>query len=149
MCGAGDDEVGRAGLLHEVVGVFEPGEFFTLAGGDAAQGEAGGKRRTDEGGDVLQRLVRCVQAQLVDLDDVGHGGPAVRAEAFFVPPQLMVCVERDSEIDEHGGHKEDEQGDEEGGLFHAVVGGCGHEWCSVWQGAVGGWFAPGGLKTGN
>lgn len=83
-CGAGDEEVGRAVLLHEVIGVFQGGDFFALGGGDGAQGEAGGERREDEGGDFFQRFAGHGVAQLVHLHDVCDGVLAILADALFV-----------------------------------------------------------------
>ena len=112
--GAGDDEVGRAVLLHEVVGVFQGGVFFALGGGDGAQGEAGGERGEDEGGDFLRGLVGHGQAQLVQLHDVGDGGLAILADAFFVLLQLVVGMQSGSEVNKRGGDGDDEE-DEKGG----------------------------------
>ena len=133
--GAGDEEVGRAGLLHEVVGVSEHGVRCALGGGDGAQDEAGGERREDDGGDLLRGLAGHLEPQLVHLHDVGDGVPALLAEALFVLPKLMAGVECGGEVNERGGDEGDEQNEKEGRaevrFFHAsgiMLRDDGHGW---------------------
>lgn len=130
--GAGDDEVGRAVLLHEVVGVFQGGELLALGGGDGAQGVAGGERREDEGGDFLRGLAGHGLAQLVQLHDVGDGGLAFLGDALFVLLQLVVGIQSGSEVNERGGDGDDEQ-DEKGGR---AEGRCFHAGWVVWRGCA-------------
>lgn len=136
--GAGDEEVGRAGLLHEVVGVFERGVRCALGGGDGSQGVAGGEWWKDDGGEFLRGFAGHFETEFVHLRDVGDGVPALLIEALFVLLQLAFGVDFGGEVNERGGDEGDEE-DEEGGraegrFFHAV------RW---WCGVCGGWGVKG------
>lgn len=113
-CGAGDDEVGRDVLLHEVVGVFERGVCCAIGGGDGTQGVAGRQRRKDEGGDFLRGLAGHGEAQLVQLHNVGDGDLAFLADALFMLLQLAFGVDFGGQVNERGRDEGDEQDEEEG-----------------------------------